>query len=200
MKVGIMDDSLNPPDEQQDAGLGTASPGASPGGCAHQPDRDYEIGYGKPPKASQFKKGRSGNPKNRSRQVKTNAKLLSDMLDETVPATENGRKRKMAKVEAGLKQIVNRAAQGDRQSIQTVLRMIERVQGHYPKPASKEASDATNPAIVLDLPDNGYGFPRDRELKWRLALTTRDWEIEQQRKQNPGNDNYDDTVWKLRKT
>ena len=31
---------------------------------------DYNVGYGKPPKASQFKKGQSGNPKGRPKKVK----------------------------------------------------------------------------------------------------------------------------------
>ena len=28
---------------------------------------DYEVGYGRPPKSGQFKKGQSGNPKGRPR-------------------------------------------------------------------------------------------------------------------------------------
>ena len=31
------------------------------------PDARYEVGYGKPPEASRFKPGRSGNPKGRPR-------------------------------------------------------------------------------------------------------------------------------------
>ena len=28
-------------------------------------DKDYEVGFGKPPKSKQFRKGKSGNPKGR---------------------------------------------------------------------------------------------------------------------------------------
>lgn len=33
-------------------------------------DRDYDVGYGKPPKRTQFKKGKSGNPKGRPKGAK----------------------------------------------------------------------------------------------------------------------------------
>ncbi|UYV38371.1 DUF5681 domain-containing protein [Rhodobacteraceae bacterium D3-12] len=36
----------------------------------HKPGSDYEVGYGKPPKATRFKPGRSGNPKGRPRGAK----------------------------------------------------------------------------------------------------------------------------------
>lgn len=35
---------------------------------------DYEVGYGKPPEHSQFKKGQSGNPNGRPRKAKTNSR------------------------------------------------------------------------------------------------------------------------------
>jgi hypothetical protein len=40
---------------------------------------------------------------------------------------------------------------------------------------------------------------RSRKGDQRLARAAREWEIEQQQKRNPGNDNDDDTVWKLQK-
>jgi hypothetical protein len=194
-----MEDSPNPPDESKDPRLDTPRPGALQGGDRHEPDRDYEIGYGKPPKETQFKKGQSGNRKNRTRRVKTHGKLLSQVLDEKVSVTENGHQRKIPKIEAMVKQVVNRAAQGDRKSTQAVFRIIESSYRHSVKPGSKEASLARAPAVRLILSDNGFGLPQDPELIDRLVRTTRDWEIERQRKKNPGNDNYDDSVWKIQK-
>src|SRR5215469_5153687 len=55
--------------------------------------RDYEVGYGKPPRSSRFKKGQSGNPRGRPSGSKNLSTLLSEALNEPVIVTENGRRR-----------------------------------------------------------------------------------------------------------
>lgn len=196
-----MEESLNPPDESKNPRPDTTSPGGSPGGHPQEPDRDHEVGYGKPPKETRFKKGQSGNPKNRQRPVKSHGKRLSQVFDEKVSASENGRLRKISKIQAIVKQAINGAVKGDRKSTQAVLRMVEQtLHRRGPKPPdSNPAARARDPGVILLLADNGYGIPENPELKDRLVRTARDWQIEQQRKQNAGNDNYDDSVWKLRK-
>jgi Family of unknown function (DUF5681) len=52
-----------------------------------QTKRDYEVGRGKPPVHSRFKKGQSGNP--RGRPAKNLAVLLAAALNETVTVTED---------------------------------------------------------------------------------------------------------------
>jgi hypothetical protein len=77
----------------------------------------YEIGYKRPPKSSQFKKGRSGNPKGRPKSSKNLITLLEKELDQPVIVNENGRKRKLSRRQAMAKRIVADALQGDRREV-----------------------------------------------------------------------------------
>jgi hypothetical protein len=43
---------------------------------------DYDVGYAKPPKATQFKKGTSGNPKGRPRKSQSHQAIASRVLNE----------------------------------------------------------------------------------------------------------------------
>jgi hypothetical protein len=81
-----------------------------------------EVGYGKPPRHTQFQSGRSGNPKGRPKGSKNSTTLIKkELLD---VANENGRQRKITKVEAIIKQLVNKAALGDHRSIALLLDKI----------------------------------------------------------------------------
>jgi hypothetical protein len=72
-----------------------------------------EGGYGKPPEATRFKKGVSGNPKGRPKGTLNVATVLTRTLREKVAITVNGRRRMVTKLEAALKQLVKKATAGD---------------------------------------------------------------------------------------
>ena len=109
-----------------------------------QPERDYSVGYGKPPEHTRFKKGHSGNGQGRPRGVKNLATLLGAALDEKVIVTENGRRRKITKREAIITQLVNRSTQADLKATQILLGMmqeIERRTDGSAEPASLSEAD-----------------------------------------------------------
>src|SRR6202000_964768 len=65
---------------------------------------DFEIGYKKPPKATQFKPGTSGNPKGRPKRVRSPLnEILEDVLDAVVKYRENGKVRTATRREVSLK-------------------------------------------------------------------------------------------------
>lgn len=52
--------------------------------------KTYEIGYGRPPERSRFKKGQSGNPKGRPRGVKNTEDLILDLLKKKMVMNVSG--------------------------------------------------------------------------------------------------------------
>jgi hypothetical protein len=91
--------------------------------------KDYEIGRGKPPKATQFKKGQSGNSKGRPKGSKNLKTIWSHQLSETVPVVQQGKKRKIQKQEAIVTQVINQAASGNLKAIAMVLQHDRQFQG-----------------------------------------------------------------------
>ena len=81
----------------------------------------YDVGYGKPPKATQFKAGVSGNPKGRPKGSLNLATAVNRALSERIQVTENGRKCSMTKLDVAIKAMVNRAVKGDPRAMQQML-------------------------------------------------------------------------------
>jgi Family of unknown function (DUF5681) len=71
------------------------------------------IGYCSPPEATRFKKGVSGNPRGRPQGSLNVATVLTRTLREKVVIQEKSRRRTVTKLEAALKQLVDKAAAGD---------------------------------------------------------------------------------------
>lgn len=85
----------------------------------------YDVGYKKPPLATRFQKGVSGNPRGRPKGARNLSTMVAAALNEKVLITENGRKRRISKYEAAVKQLVNRAAGGEARATQLLLGLIQ---------------------------------------------------------------------------
>ncbi len=103
--------------------------------------RDNEVGYGRPPRESQFRKGESGNPKGRPKGSLNLATVLDKTLREKVVINENGQRQQVTKMEAAVKQLVNKSAAGDLAAIKFLSALIR-----FGEEGSVEA--ATAPAVV----------------------------------------------------
>lgn len=87
-------------------------------------ERGYEVGYGRPPKKSQFKKGRSGNPKGRPSNRKS--QLPHDhVLGQMVTIREDGTERRVTAAEAFLLHLTKKGLEGDGASARSSLAAIE---------------------------------------------------------------------------
>jgi hypothetical protein len=88
---------------------------------------EHKVGYGKPPKSGQFKRGKSGNPKGRP---KGSLKLSTDLaaeLNEQITVREDGRARRVSKQRALIKSLMAMALQGDVRANTAILALYARV-------------------------------------------------------------------------
>jgi hypothetical protein len=85
---------------------------------------DYEIGYGKPPKHSQFKKGVCANPRGRPRRRDTQiGEVVRGFLSGKAQYREKGRTKKTSRLELAIKRHVTAALNGDVGSAAMLLKM-----------------------------------------------------------------------------
>jgi Family of unknown function (DUF5681) len=85
--------------------------------------KSYDVGYKKPPKATQFKKGASGNPSGRRRQPRDIEMLLSIELNRTLSFNENGKIGKQNKLHLMIRQAVNKAVAGDFRPLEQLIKV-----------------------------------------------------------------------------
>jgi hypothetical protein len=121
--------------------------------------RDYPVGYGKPPRHSQFKKGQSGNPKGRAKGTRNLPSLIMSVLNERVTITENGTRRKITKLEAMTKQLANKGASGDPKATQLLIRMLQLYEGRVEAPSGNAALSEVDRQVMSLL------FDRIRQIR-----------------------------------
>jgi len=92
-------------------------------------NRDYDVGYGKPPNATRFQKGQSGNPTGRRRGSKNLSTILDEELEQRVVIRENGKQKTITKRRASMKQLANKAASGDHRALQILINYLNDLEG-----------------------------------------------------------------------
>src|SRR5215813_782928 len=88
---------------------------------------EYQVGYGKPPKATRFKPGQSDTPKGRPKGSANLASDLSADLGEQITVREGGRARHISKQRALVKSLMAKALQGDVRATTALLALYARV-------------------------------------------------------------------------
>jgi hypothetical protein len=94
-------------------------------------------GRGRSPNSvnTRFKTGSSGNPKGRPKRSRNRNTAVADEADSLIVVNENGRRKKISKWEASVKQMVNKAVAGDLQAFKAVSELLLRAN------ASEQKSD-----------------------------------------------------------
>jgi hypothetical protein len=111
-------------------------------------DGDYEVGYGRPPKASQFKSGQSGNPKGRPKGAKGLLASVKRELESRIPVTEGQRQMNIPKSAAAAKRLVSMALGGN---IRAILKLVEIDQQLYGDVADDDTRERADKIEAVDL-------------------------------------------------
>jgi hypothetical protein len=116
--------------------------------------RDYEVGYGKPPKHTQFRKGQSGNPKGRPRGAKGLSTIARETMTEKMPVRAGGVEKKMPRIEALLFRMFELAMKGNMRAAAEIMKLyaaaVPNVSGSENAPSADELT-ATDLAMLAQL-------------------------------------------------
>jgi hypothetical protein len=83
-------------------------------------DKD-EVGYCKPPKHSQFQKGKSGNPKGRPKGSKDAASIMNELFLKPLTIIHNGKPTKIPTIAVVLVRLLTLAIKGDHKAMKLAL-------------------------------------------------------------------------------
>ena len=97
-----------------------------------EPSEAEPVGYKRPPSKTQFKPGKSGNPRGRPKRKVNMSNSFNRALDEKIVVTETG--KALTKLEAFVQSIVNRVLQGDVKAIPALVRLLNQTEQFKPIP------------------------------------------------------------------
>ena len=134
--------------------------------CAMAKQDDYEVGYGRPPKSSQFKKGQSGysgGRRKKSGPIKVNT---LGILDEVFPVQCGGQVRHMSAKEIALRRILKKAIEGKHFSSMAYLLELFDKHGCTEQPQTSG---------VITLPTNSMPSRMCLLIFAKFKLPPQDW-------------------------
>ena len=117
-------------------------------------DANNRVGYRRPPRPGRFQPGQSGNPRGRLKSVKSLSDIVRKIVGQKGTVSENGRTRRIPRLEAILLRAAGEASRGDPRALRLLLQLTERYGESVQTGADSEVTEAEDLAILRRyLPD-----------------------------------------------
>ena len=123
----------------------------APPDAAQSDNLPERVGYGRPPIATRFRPGQSGNPRGRPKGARNLNTIIASALSERVAVNENGKRRRLSKMEAVVKQLVNRAASGEARATQLLLALVQAQEAQSPAAPESEKFSKDDAFVMAEL-------------------------------------------------
>jgi Family of unknown function (DUF5681) len=124
---------------------------------------DYEIGYGRPPRHTRFRQGRSGNPKGRPRHARNLLTDLREVLQQRITVREGGTERRISRQQAVAMRLLDKALKGQLGAIAKVIDLMLRLEAAAGERYEPETPLSTEEREVLaELKTRLLRQPSDR--------------------------------------
>jgi Family of unknown function (DUF5681) len=104
--------------------------------------RAERVGYGRPPRAHQFKPGESGNPNGRRKGAKSEATIMQELFQHKIIINERGTSRKITLLEGILRKIAEDCLKGNVKSFAFLLNRYHAIAASEPSPPTMSEDDA----------------------------------------------------------
>ena len=136
--------------------------------------KEYEIGYKKPPVATRFPKGVSGNPSGKPKKVPQMVDpglILESIANEVVVVIDNGKRKRMTKAEIRFRQLFVKAIKGDLKAARLIVNLATK----YLAPVAWDSWDYE----IIGETEAAQRFGRN--WRERVDKETQHWDIQDER-------------------
>lgn len=122
---------------------------------------DEDVGYGKPPKSTRFKKGKSGNPRGRPKGYLNFKTDLDDALGQKIRINLAGKQIKMTRQRAMIEVLMQKALKGDIHSLKKCMELAASFgEDHEDAEERKSKSRRQDSDIIQDYMDRKYALEK----------------------------------------
>ena len=108
-------------------------------------------GYKRPPSATQFKRGRSGNPSGRPKGARSLKTDLASLMEKRIRIREDGEQRYVSGQELMLLKLFEKAAKGDTKAIAQIVGMLMKLDAAKTSQKELEIVTDNDRLIVADF-------------------------------------------------